>query len=757
MSFALRDYQVECKEAALAALENGRSALTVMPTGTGKTQVFLSIAEEYLKRFPGKRVLVVAHREELIFQPAKRWCKDFGGSYPAIEMGELGIGGTLQMEMFGGSIDDRLVLATIQTLATGRRCKECTATCPQCRGERKVWLTHEDCHGEGCENCQQGKIRKRCPLCHSAGWVFTKDDCQQCLKGYKRRVMKFNPSNVSLVIIDEAHHAPADTYKLVAEYFGDAVKILGTTATPDRADEEALGQVFGTVAFEYDLPTAINDGWLVPIEQQYIVVKDLDFSKVRTTAGDLNEGDLEAIMRQEEMLHRFLTPTIEIAGERPTLVFMPGVDSAARAAEILNRHKPDSAACIIGTTPPQVRKDEIRNFELGKRQYLTSCGVFLEGFDAPHTAVICMARPTKSRALYAQAIGRGTRPLEGIVDGLPTAEARRATIATSAKPNVLVLDFVGNSGRHKLVSAADILGGNYPDDVVTRTVVDMQRWGGAFNVQEALRKTDEEQKRLSKQAMMEAAAKQREAEARAARQRTPVMANGATYSSVKINPFDVLDTAPGREPGWHKGRLPTAGQIEALKNWGVDIPENCTFWQAHCLIDQLIKRREQGLCTYKQAKHLQKHGLPTNVSFEAASEVLDMVASNGWQPLQGEQLERALELCGASDAYEATHEEKIIQHSWSGSESQRRPQGTCLPPTCPPNKTPRYFIPPGTPVVVTKIVPYSQHERKHQTKQGLAFEKFETCRDGEYVFRHFGWSVQVDRRHVVHREDKRIA
>jgi hypothetical protein len=107
MSFALRDYQIDCKRNVLADFDAGKqSALIVMATGTGKTQDFLSVAEEYLKRFPRKQVLVIAHREELIFQPAKRWCKDFGGSYPAIEMGGLGIGGTLQMEMFGGSIDD---------------------------------------------------------------------------------------------------------------------------------------------------------------------------------------------------------------------------------------------------------------------------------------------------------------------------------------------------------------------------------------------------------------------------------------------------------------------------------------------------------------------------------------------------------------------------------------------------------------------------------------------------------------------------
>jgi superfamily II DNA or RNA helicase len=726
--------------------------LIVLPTGTGKTQVFLSLAEEYLRRFPNKKALVVAHREELIWQPATRWRDDFGGSYPAIEMGDWRVGDYLQGEMFGGSIDDRLILATIQTLTSGRRCRECTSTCPQCRGEGKTWATCKECDGQGCDECDSGQVKRRCVFCHADGWVRIRDDCNECFKGYKRRFLKFDPAQVSLVVIDEAHHAPADTYRMVAEYFGPEVKILGATATPDRFDEKALKQVFDIAAFEYDLPTAINDGWLVNIQQQYVRVKELDLSQVRSKVRDLNEGDVDAIIRQEEMLHRIITPTRELAKDQPCLVFMPGVDSAQRAAEILNRHKPDSAACIIGTTRPDVRKEEIRNYASGRRQYLVSCGVFLEGFDAPNTAVICMARFTKSRAVYAQAIGRGTRPLKGVVDGLATAEERRAAIAASAKQSLLVLDFVGNCGKHKLITTADILGGKYSDAVVAKAVVDMQKYGGPFNVHVALQKADdEERERLSKLAAMEAAQQRRQAELEAARRRQPIIASGATYSTTIIDPFDVFDLAPASEPAWFRGKLPSTGQIEALTKAGVDVPEGFTYWQADCILRKLHERREQGFCTYKQAKQLQRQGLSIDVTFEAASQVIDMIASNGWQPLQDEQLARALELCGASDAHEATPFNVI--DSWTQSERARKPQGSCLPPTTPPNKTPRYFIKAGTPVIVTKIVPYSQHERPHQTKQDLAFERFETNRNGEYVFRHFGWAVRVNRGHVVHRED----
>ena len=109
---------------------------------------------------------------------------------------------------------------------------------------------------------------------------------------------KFNPADFSTIVIDEFHHATANTYVKILDYFksNPDIKILGVTATPDRTDEEALGQVCNSVAFNYTLTQAIGDGWLVPISCQMVSIAGLDFSEVRTTAGDLNGADLAAIM-----------------------------------------------------------------------------------------------------------------------------------------------------------------------------------------------------------------------------------------------------------------------------------------------------------------------------------------------------------------------------------------------------------------------------------------------------------------------------
>jgi len=116
------------------------------------------------------------------------------------------------------------------------------------------------------------------------------------------RMGKFDPMNFGALIIDEAHHATAKTYQRLIKYFrtNPDLKVLGVTATPDRADEEALGQIFQSVAYTYKLPDAIRDGWLTPIKQQMVHVAGLDYSKIRTTAGDLNGADLAAVMESEK-------------------------------------------------------------------------------------------------------------------------------------------------------------------------------------------------------------------------------------------------------------------------------------------------------------------------------------------------------------------------------------------------------------------------------------------------------------------------
>src|SRR6185312_10085937 len=134
------------------------------------------------------------------------------------------------------------------------------------------------------------------------------------------RMTKFNPDDFGLVIVDEAHHSTASGYRRFLDYMtqNKDLKVLGLTATPDRTDEEALGQIFDTVAFDYEMWTnnpdessAIRDGWLVPIKVKTINCNGLDLSNVRTTAGELNGADLDAVMREEKPVQTWIQAIVE--------------------------------------------------------------------------------------------------------------------------------------------------------------------------------------------------------------------------------------------------------------------------------------------------------------------------------------------------------------------------------------------------------------------------------------------------------------
>jgi superfamily II DNA or RNA helicase/predicted nucleic acid-binding Zn finger protein len=448
------------------------------------------------------------------------------------------------------------------------------------------------------------------------------------------RMMELDPMSFGLVMTDEAHHATAPSYRRIYEWFRKNPDLceLGVTATPDRADEEALGQIFDSVAYEYDILTAMNDGWLVPVEQQFVHVEGLDLSKCDSHKSDLKDSDVARVMQEEAMVHKIVAPTIELAGDKKTLLFAASVAHATKAAEIFNRHRTGSAFAIDGTTDTEERKRLLKAYKRGDFQFLCNCAVFLEGFDEPSIELIANARPTKSRALYAQVAGRGTRPLPGVVDGLLTPEERIAAIRASAKPSMMMLDFVGNSGRHKLVCTADILGGNESDEVVEWATASAQRkskGGESVDMQEELEAAREELERQLQE-------KHKRDEARQATEdRRKAIRATAKFSTKAINPFDIFDIVPKREPGWHKGRKPTPGQVSALGKFGVDgdTIAKLSFCQASQMMDTLVKRRQQNLCSVKQAKILGKYGYNTDASFTEAKQIIDALAANRWQPI----------------------------------------------------------------------------------------------------------------------------
>lgn len=540
----LRNYQLEASASTIREWKEVDSTLLVLPTGCGKTIVFADLIR---KMFP-RRAMVLAHREELIWQ-ARDKIKAATGLSCEVEMGD-----------YKAQADSRapVIVSTIQT---------------QCSGA----------DGGG-------------------------------------RMGKFDPTKYGVLIVDEAHHATGPSYRRVIDYYrtNPNLKVLGVTATPDRADEAALGQVFQTVAYDYEIIEAIQDGWLVPIDQQLVNVEGLDFSTIRTTAGDLNGADLAAVMEMEKNLHEIASSSIEIIGNRRAIVFASSVKHAETLAEIFNRHRPGMAAWVCGKTPKDDRRKLLADFADGTIQVVCNCGVLTEGYDNPEVEVIVMGRPTKSRCLYSQMVGRSTRPLPGIVDGLETAEERKAAIAASDKASCLVVDFCGNSGRHKLVTSADILGGKVSDEVLERALLRARKAGKPVRMDEAIAEEEElmrlerEQRRLA-----EAARKSR-------------LVAKASFKTQSIDPFDVFQVQPVRSRGWDDGRILSEKQRAILTKQGID-PDSVPYAQAKQLIGEIIKRWDGKLCSFRQMKLLKKHGYDTNVSFEEASRLIDGLAKNGWR------------------------------------------------------------------------------------------------------------------------------
>lgn len=218
--------------------------------------------------------------------------------------------------------------------------------------------------------------------------------------GSIQSIVKRELPTPEIIVVDEAHHAVSSTYREFLDKHPSA-KLLGVTATPDRADGKPLGALFKRVAYRYETPKAIADGWLAPIFTR----------KVSGVSG-----------------------LVGAVGDRKTIVFTPNVASAIEVAGLLPR-----ASYVHGELSATVRDERIAKFKNGELQFMTNCNVLTEGFDAPDIGCVCMMRATESRGLFMQALGRGLRIAPG-------------------KDDCLFLDMV-DMPKHSMEGPRDALGG----------------------------------------------------------------------------------------------------------------------------------------------------------------------------------------------------------------------------------------------------------------------------------------------------------
>ena len=257
---------------------------------------------------------------------------------------------------------------------------------------------------------------------------------------------EFKPDDFGYIIIDEAHHGTADSYRKILGHFKPKFT-LGLTATPDRTDGEDILELFQNVAHKLDLETAVEIGELVPI--RCIRVKtNVDLSDVRINGIKYNSRDLESKLFVEDRNQLIVDTYLKFVKDKKTVVFCASVKHAREIANLFKENNINAEA-ISGSLRDRERKRILEEYENGNIDVLCACDLLNEGWDSPLTEVLFMARPTMSKTLYMQQLGRGMRLHEG-------------------KEYLMVFDFIDNANLfnmpyslHRMFNIAEYRPGGY--------------------------------------------------------------------------------------------------------------------------------------------------------------------------------------------------------------------------------------------------------------------------------------------------------
>lgn len=504
----LRPYQSQCVEAVLNSFGEFQKQLVVAPTGSGKTIIFSHLAlsvsgkPDSDTKFKTERVLILAHREELIDQAIQKLHS------------ATGIFADKEKAEFKASLQSDVVVASVQTLC--------------------------------------------------------------------RRLGKWPQDHFGLIIVDEAHHVLADSYQSILAHLSPA-KVLGVTATPDRGDKKNLGKYFQNIAFEISLFDLIHQGYLSRISVQSIPI-EIDLKGVRSTAGDFNESDVGE--RLEPWLLAIAEQIKAQAGFRRTLVFLPLCATSRSMVEAL-KSVGLSAAHIDGNSPD--RKEILQDFAGGKYDVLCNAMLLTEGYDDSGIDCVVVLRPTKSRSLFSQMIGRGTR-------------------VAPAKSDLLILDFLWLHEQHNLIRPAHLIASTSEQADIMQKMIEV---GGAKQMPLDLEGIATEAQAQREKKLQEELAK------KAKRQAKTI---DAMEFCLSLHVPDLGDE-PSTE---HEARSVSSGQREMLEKNGIDVDTVTCWGHASKLADMIILRARQDLATPKQVKWLKKFGHPSphTATFKEASAML---------------------------------------------------------------------------------------------------------------------------------------
>ncbi|MBC8463383.1 MAG: DEAD/DEAH box helicase [Deltaproteobacteria bacterium] len=218
----------------------------------------------------------------------------------------------------------------------------------------------------------------------------------------------------NLIIIDEAHHAKARSYKKLWQIYPDA-KFLGVTATPVRLSGAGFDDLFDVLIPTQQIKDFIKDGYLSQIK--HFIGATPDLKGVRRRQGDYVIEMLSRIMLDHELMANLLESYQKVAAGKSTIVFAVNVDHSKRIAERYTKAG-IAAAHIDGSTPANERHLLLEQFRAKEIHVLSNVEIITEGFDFPECEVVQLARPTKSLGLYLQMVGRVMRVAKGKTHGI---------------------------------------------------------------------------------------------------------------------------------------------------------------------------------------------------------------------------------------------------------------------------------------------------------------------------------------------------
>ena len=219
-----------------------------------------------------------------------------------------------------------------------------------------------------------------------------------------------------MIVIDEAHHALAKTYKEMWERFPKA-KFLGLTATPCRLNGKGFTDLFDMLVQSWDVPEFISKGRLatydfVSIKSDGVTQQLIDSLQKRGADGDYQNKEMDMLLNKKPSIERLYRSLEEYGKGRKGIVYAINISHAQKITKLYQEHGVKAIA-IDSKTPSAERQQDIEAFKKGDIQVLVNVDIFSEGFDCPDVEFVQLARPTLSLAKYLQMVGRGLRVAKG--------------------------------------------------------------------------------------------------------------------------------------------------------------------------------------------------------------------------------------------------------------------------------------------------------------------------------------------------------